>query len=134
MGPLGHMTTLIFCFVKVIEYVRVVVHGLARLIFPTWTYSFDRKPLLLISIPMTSFLKEEACMVKKEGVEGQTFVGVSWGMMPSFWLTLDLVEPNCTFLFLFYVIVWFSPQVCGCTNLNFYILSLICRLKFVSYK
>ena len=71
---------------------------------------------------MTSFLKEEAYIVKKEGIEGQAFVGVSWGMRPSSWLTLHLVDLNCTFLFLFYVIVWFSPQVCGCTNLKFYIL------------
>ena len=37
---------------------------------------------------------------------------------------------NFTFLLLFYVIVWFSSYVCGCTNLKFYILSLTCWLKF----
>ena len=56
MGPLGHMTTLIFCFEEVIAHVRVVIHGLAHLIFPTWTYCFDAKPLLLLSRPITSFL------------------------------------------------------------------------------
>ena len=89
----------------VIARVRVVIPGLAHLIFPSWTYCFDRNPLFLLSRTMMSFLKEEAYMVKKEGVEGQTSVWVSWGMTPSFWLTLHLVEPNFTFLLLFYVIV-----------------------------
>ena len=67
MGPLGHMTTLIFFLVEVIACVRVVIPRLAHLIFPTWTYCFDRKPLLWVSRPMMSFLKEEAYIVKNGG-------------------------------------------------------------------
>ena len=115
------MATLIFWFDEVITHVRVVIPGLAHLIFPTWTYCLDAKNPLLVYAPMMPFLKEEAYIVKNKGVEGQSSVGVSWGMMPSFWLTLHLVEPNCTFLFLFYVIVWFNPQFVGALTLNFII-------------
>ena len=37
MGPLGHMTTLIFCFVEVIARVRAVIADIAHLILFTWT-------------------------------------------------------------------------------------------------
>ena len=113
------MATLIFFFIEVIVHVRVFIPILAHLIFPTWTYCFDAKPLLLVSRSMISFLKEEAYIVKNKGVEGQSSIGVSWGMTPSFWLTLHLVEPNCTFLFLFYVFVWLSPQFVGAQTLKF---------------
>ena len=55
------------------------------------------------------FLKKKPTLLIKDAIEGKSYVGVSWGMTSSFWLTFHLVEPNCTFLFLFYVIVWFSP-------------------------
>ena len=115
------MATPIFFFVEAFVHVRIVIPSLAHLILPTWTYCFDAKPLLLVSRSMISFLKEEAYIVKNKGVEGQSSIGVSWGMTPSFWLTLHLVEPNCTFLFLFYVIVWFNPQFVGALTLNFII-------------
>ena len=57
VGPFGHMTALIFCFVKVIVRVRVVIPDLAHLILPTWTYCFDRKPLFLVSRLMTPFVE-----------------------------------------------------------------------------
>ena len=94
MDPLGHITTLIFCFVEVIVHVRVVIPGLAHFIFPTWTYCFHRRPLLPVSKPMTSFLKEEAYIVENEGIQEQASVGVNWGTMPSFWIILHLVETN----------------------------------------
>ena len=107
------MATLIFCFVEVIVCVRVVIPVLANLNFPTWTYRFNAKPLLLISKPMMSSLKGQAYIIQMEGIERKTYVGVIWGMIPSFWLTLHLVEPDCTLLLLFYVIMWFSPQHVG---------------------
>ena len=58
-------------------------------------------------------LKKPTLFKKKEDIEGKASIGVSWGMKSSFWLTLHLMEPNCTFLLLFYAIMWFSPQLVG---------------------
>ena len=65
MGPLGHISTLIFVFVYVIVCVRFFIPSLSRLIFPSWTYCFNGKPVFPAFIPMKLLRKEESYIVKK---------------------------------------------------------------------